>query len=42
MKECMTSMKENKKLIEESLKDSTYCKFGDSSGALYATILIDI
>jgi aspartate/methionine/tyrosine aminotransferase len=42
MNECMVLMKENQLTLKEGLKDESYCTFGYSAGALYATIILDL
>jgi aspartate/methionine/tyrosine aminotransferase len=39
---CMELMRINQTTLKEALKDKSYCTFGHSAGALYATIIIDL
>jgi len=40
MKECMDKMHLNIQALKNGLEGEEYCSFGDSSGALYSTIIL--
>lgn len=42
MGECMKLMRENQLTLKNALEGKSYCKFGYSAGALYATIIVDL
>ena len=42
MAECMKLMRANQLKLKNALESKSYCKFGHSAGALYATVLVDI
>lgn len=38
----MELMRQNKELLVQELANEPYCRFGDASGALYATIILKL
>lgn len=40
--ECMQLMRENQLSLRSALEGRSYCRFGYSAGALYATIIVDL